>query len=111
MHTITARTRLARVVIPLVFLSAATAGGDIAMAHLNEKETAEWRRTYELQPGGRVEISNVNGKIDVEPSTGNTVEVVAEKTARAGSREAAKEALARIEIVETASPASVRIET
>jgi DUF4097 and DUF4098 domain-containing protein YvlB len=111
MHTITTRTRLARLVIPLVVLSASTAGCDIAMAHLNEKETAEWRRTYELQPGGRVEISNVNGKIDVEPSTGNTVEVVAEKTARAGSRDAAKEALGRIEIVETASPASIRIET
>ena len=85
MHTITTRTRLARLVIPLVVLSASTAGCDIAMAHLNEKETAEWRRTYELQPGGRVEISNVNGKIDVEPSTGNTVEVVAEKTARAAA--------------------------
>jgi len=99
------------VVIPLVFLSAATAGCDIAMAHLNEKETAEWRRTYELQPGGRVEISNVNGKIDVQPSAGNTVEVVAEKTARAGSQEAAKEALGRIEIVETVSPSAIRIET
>ena len=89
MNTITTRTRLARLVIPLVFLSASTAGCDIAMAHLNEKETAEWRKTYELQPGGRVEISNVNGKIDVEPSTGNTVEVVAEKTAggQPGGRE------------------------
>jgi Putative adhesin len=111
MQTITTRARFARLVVPLVFLSAAAAGCDIAMAHLNEKETAEWRRTYELQPGGRVEISNVNGKIDVQPSTGNTVEVVAEKTARAGSSDAAKEALGRIQIVETVSPASVRIET
>ena len=49
--------------------------------------------TYELQPGGRVEISNVNGKIDVEPSTGNTVDVTADKKARAGTPEAAKAAL------------------
>ena len=41
MHTITTRTRFARLVIPLVVLSASTAGCDIAMAHLNEKETAE----------------------------------------------------------------------
>src|SRR4051794_28330159 len=111
MHTTTTRARFARLVVPLVFLSAATAGCDIAMAHLNEKETATWHRTYELQPGGRVEISNVNGKIDIEPSTGNTVEVNAEKTARAGSSDAAKEALGRIEIVETVSPSSIRIET
>ena len=53
MHTTTTRARFARLVAPLVFLSAATAGCDIAMAHLNEKETATWHRTYELQPGGR----------------------------------------------------------
>ncbi|MEN3336498.1 MAG: hypothetical protein V7647_174 [Acidobacteriota bacterium] len=111
MHTMTMRARFARLVVPLVFLSAATAGCDIAMAHLSEKETAEWRRTYQLEPGGRVEISNINGKIDVEPSADNTVEVVAEKTARAASQEAAKEALGRIEIVETASPSAIRIET
>ena len=96
MHTTTTRARFARLVVPLVFLSAATAGCDIAMAHLNEKETAKWHQTYQLQPGGRVEISNVNGKIDVEPSTGNTVDVTAVKKARgAGSREAAKAALER----------------
>jgi hypothetical protein len=111
MHTTTTRTRFAAVILPLLVLSAAGAGCDIAMADFKQKETAEWRRTYELQPGGRVEISNVNGKIDVEPSTGNTVQVVAEKTARAASSEAAKEALDRIEIVETASPSAIRIET
>ena len=70
------------------------------MAHYNQKETAEWRKTYDLQPGGRLEISNINGKIDVEPSAGNAVEIVAEKSARAASSEAAKEALGRIEIQE-----------
>ena len=111
MHTITTRARLARLVVPLVVLSASTAGCDIAMAHLNEKETAEWRRTYELQPGGRVEISNVNGKIDVEPSTGNTVEVVAEKTARAAAATPPKRRSAGLRSSETVSPASIRIET
>ena len=95
----------------LVVASAATAGCDIAMADLREKQTAEWRKSYELQPGGRLEISNVNGKIDVQPGTGTTVEVVVEKSARAGSVEAAKEAIARIELQETVSPSNVRIET
>jgi hypothetical protein len=106
------RARKAVFVLPLfVVASTATTGCDLAMAHYNQKETAEWRKTYDLQPGGRLEIRNINGKIDVEPSTGNAVEIVAEKSARAASTEAAKEALGRIEIQESASPTDVRIET
>ena len=111
MTPMTPRARFATLVLPLLFVSAAGAGCDIAMADYKQKETAEWRKTYDLQPGGRVAISNVNGKIDVELSTGNAVEVIAEKTARAGSSEAAKEALDRIEIAENVSPGEVRIET
>jgi hypothetical protein len=112
MRTMPRRVRKAVFVLPvLVVASAAATGCDIAMSHYTQKETAEWRKTYDLRPGGRLEISNINGKIDVEPSTGDTVEIVAEKTARAGSIEAAKEALAHIEIQETASPTDVRIET
>ena len=104
--------RRAVFVLPLfVVASAAATGCDLAMAHYNQKETAEWRKTYDLQPGGRLEIRNINGKIDVEPSTGSAVEVVAEKSARAASSEAAKEALGRIEIQEASSPTNVRIET
>ena len=67
-------------------------------------ETAEWRKTYELQPGGEVEIINVNGKIEVEPSSGNAVEVVAKKTAKGATPEAAKENLNRVEIVDASTP-------
>ena len=95
----------------LMVVSAAVAGCDIAMADLREKQTAEWRKTYDLQPGGRLEISNVNGKIDVQPAAGNAVEIVAEKSVRASTADAAKDALARIEIQETVSPTNVRIET
>jgi len=99
----------AAIVMPLLVLS--TAGCDIVTAELKASAKSEWRKSYELQPGGRVEISNVNGKIRVDPSTGNTVEVVAQKTAKAGSDEAAKEALERIEIKEDISPSAIRIET
>jgi hypothetical protein len=104
----TRRARTAVVVLPLLV---AASGCDLAMADYKQKETAEWRRTYELQPGGRLEISNVNGKIDVQPSAGSSVEVVALKSAKGGSTEAAKQALERIEILENASAANVRIET
>jgi putative adhesin len=112
MKTLPRRTAAVRAVLPLLLVvSAATAGCDLALADFKQKETAEWRKSYELSPGGHLEISNVNGKIDVEPATGNTVEIVAEKSARGASSEAAKEALRLIEIVETVSPSSIRIET
>ena len=104
--------RQVALVLPLlVVATAATTACDIAMADLRQKETAEWRKTYELKPGGRLEISNVNGKIEVEPAAGESVEVVAEKSVRAASVEAAKDALNRIEIQESVSPDNVKIET
>jgi bifunctional DNA-binding transcriptional regulator/antitoxin component of YhaV-PrlF toxin-antitoxin module len=112
MNLMPRRARQVVLVLPLlVVATAATTACDIAMADLRQKETAEWRKTYELKPGGRLEISNVNGKIDVEPAAGESVEVVAEKSVRAASVEAAKDALNRIEIQESVSPDHVRIET
>ena len=106
------RARRTALVLPLlVVATAATTACDIAMVDLKQKETAEWRKTYDLKSGGRLEISNVNGKIEVEPAEGDSVEVVAEKSVRAASAEAAKEALSHIEIQETVSPDDVKIET
>ena len=104
------RTRVG-VALCVPLLLAAVSACDIVTAEFKSEETAEWRKSYELQPGGSVEVSNVNGKIEVEPSRGNTVEVVAVKVAKAGSPEAARQALERIEIVDTSSPAAVKIET
>lgn len=95
----------------LATASAASSGCDIVTADYKAKESTEWRKTYTLEPGGRVEISNVNGRIEVEPSTGNTVDVVAVKTARGASAEAARALLERIEIAEDVSPSSIRLET
>jgi hypothetical protein len=98
--------------LPLMLLSLTVLPGcDVAMADLKHNETAEWRKTYELAPGGQVKISNVNGKIDVSPSTGSTVEVVAQKVARGANAETAKAALDRVEIRDESSSSSVSIET
>ena len=107
------RVRAAAIVLPLAVAAASVAstGCDLAMHHYSEKQTAEWRKKYELQPGGRIEIRNINGKIDVEPSIGTAVEIVAEKSARGATIEAAKEALAGIDIQDTASPREIRIAT
>jgi hypothetical protein len=101
----------AAVLLCLPVLLTSVSACDIVTADLKAQETVEWRKTYPLQAGGRVEISNVNGKIDVEPGGANSVEVVATKVARGASPEAAREALQRIEIIEAATPSSVKIET
>jgi putative adhesin len=107
------RTLVARIALPAVLVPALVAAGgcDIAMADLKSKESAEWHKTYQLQAGGTVEIANVNGRIAVEPSSGQTVDIVAMKTARAASPEGARDALSRTEIREDVSPTRVRIET
>lgn len=109
MRTNPARLRLAAAVLPLLLL--ASSGCDIVMADFKESQSAEWKKTYQLDPGGRFELTNVNGRITVEPSTGNAVEVVAEKKARAATVEMARQALERIQIQETVSPSAIRIET
>jgi hypothetical protein len=101
--------RRSALLLPLLVL--VSAGCDIAMADLRQRETAEWRKTYDLQPGGRLSVTNVNGKIDAQPAAGTQVEIVAQKSARGASVEAARQALGRIHIQETASPSEVRVET
>ena len=105
----TALRRTLALALPLVALTSTAC--DIVTADFRHQATADWRKSYELAPGGRVEISNVNGRIRVEPSEGNRVEVLAEKKARGASDEAARDALKNIEIRENASSSAVRIET
>jgi DUF4097 and DUF4098 domain-containing protein YvlB len=108
MSTLVARRTRAALVLPALI---ALSGCDLAMADLKAKESAEWRKTYQLQPGGRVEISNVNGRITVVPSDDNTLEVVALKSARGATSESAKASLDRVQIVEESTAAGVKIET
>ena len=98
------RSRTAVALLPaLILLSTASSGCDLITADLNAKESAEWRKTYQLQPGGRVEISNVNGKIDVTPSSDDTARSRCDENRERSDTEAAKAALERIEIREEAT--------
>ena len=98
-------------IIPLVVAAIASVGCDIVTADLRSEESAEWKKTYTLDASGTVEIGNVNGKIVVEPSEGNTVEVRAIKKARGATPEAAKAALERATIVEDVTSSRVKIDT
>jgi hypothetical protein len=101
--------RLLPVLVIPAFLAAAAC--DIVTADYRSEETAQWQKTYPLAPDGQVEIENTNGKILVEPSSGNTVEVTAIKKAKGSSPEAAKAALERITFAEDVSPNRVRVQT
>jgi len=103
------RRLLPALMLPLLLASLAAC--DIVTADLRSEETAQWHKTYQLDPNGRVEISNINGKIEVEPSAGNTVDITAFKKARGASSDAAKAGLERATIVEDVSSGRIRIET
>jgi putative adhesin len=108
--TLSARRRLLPALL-LPLLLSPLAGCDIVTADLRSEETAQWHKTYQLEANGRLEINNVNGKIEVEPSTGNTVDVTAMKKARGASPDAAKAALERATIAEDVSSGRIRIDT
>jgi len=108
--TLSVRRRLLPALM-LPLLLASLAACDIVTADLRSEETAQWHKTYQLDPSGRVEISNVNGKILVEPSAGNIVDVTAFKRAKGASSDAAKAALERTSIVEDVSSGRIRVET
>jgi DUF4097 and DUF4098 domain-containing protein YvlB len=93
--------------LTLAALAAAAGCGMV----LNAEAHDEWKRTYPLAQGGSVEIRNTNGRIQVEPGDDGKVEVVATRTARAGSDEEARAELKNIEIVESVSPNRIALDS
>jgi DUF4097 and DUF4098 domain-containing protein YvlB len=84
---------------------------DLAFSHFNAQATDTWAKKYPLSDGGRLEVKNTNGFIRVEAGSGDQVEVTAERIGRAGTEEAAKEILKKIEVVEEITADRVRLET
>jgi len=97
--------------LPVVIASALIAIGS-GCSFLPTSEVREsWTRTYPLTAGGTFEVKNTNGRIQIDATDGSNIEVVAEKIARAGSDEGAREAVRRIEIAETVAPDRVLIDS
>jgi hypothetical protein len=69
-----------------------------------------WTRSYSLSPGGRLELINTNGRIVAEPSAGSSVELVAERTAKASTDDGAQELMKQLEMREETSDSRVRVE-
>lgn len=85
--------------------------GEFSLGMVSGKATDEWSRSYAVAPGGSFEVVNVNGPIEVSAAEGTSVEVLAERTAKAATDEAAKELLDKVEIAEQVAPDAVRLET
>lgn len=102
----------------LAIVVTALAGCDIAVngdggLHFDVaagKAQDEWSRTYQVPAGGRLELINVNGRITAEASEGTTVEVRAERSAKAATDEGARSLLDRIEMREEVGEGRVRVE-
>src|SRR5262245_10044326 len=84
---------------------------DLSVGQLTSRATEEWTRSYPLAAGGEIRIGNTNGRVEIEGVEGSTVEVRAEKIARAATETGARELLPRITIKEDAQPDRVSIET
>lgn len=105
-------------IVPVILLSALVSSacdiqvGENGVSLDVAQSTArdEWRRTYTLAAGGRLEISNRNGGIDVEPASGRDVEVVVDRRVRGGPDEEARAFLQALKMTEQVTPDSVRIE-
>jgi len=86
-------------------------GGGLSVDFAAGKASDEWVRTYDIKPGGHLDIININGQIEASPATGTQVEVRAIREARAGSEEASRELLKKSEMREEVTPDGVTIET
>jgi hypothetical protein len=86
--------------------------GGIRGLRIAEGEAEDvWTRSYTLPPGGRLEITGQNGEISVRGGAAGPVELRAERRVRAGTDEAARQVLAKLEMREEVSPDRVSIVT
>jgi hypothetical protein len=99
------RPALVAIVALVALVALATGSADAATL----EKTLE--RTYPLPAGGEVSVENVNGAVVVDTWDRPEVRVRATKKARAGSEEAAAEAMARLQVDVVESSDRLRIKT
>jgi len=70
-----------------------------------------WQRHFALAKDGTLEIRNANGLIDIQSTEGDGVDVTADRVVRAVSDEAAKDALSKWEIDQSATSDRIVIDS
>src|SRR4029077_18146389 len=94
------RHRLLAIVPVFALLALSSCGGMALIA----SATDEWTHTYPLAASGEGSIDNTNGRGEVDPADGETVEIHAERIAKAATDAGARELLPRITINEDIKP-------
>jgi hypothetical protein len=97
--------------IGVVVAALLAAGCHVPVSELTGTARDEWVRSYTIADGGELQVSSSNGAIVLEGYDGPTVEVRAERSAKAMSEEAARELVSKIVINEDVSPDRVVIRT
>ncbi|MEO5740646.1 MAG: DUF4097 family beta strand repeat-containing protein [Vicinamibacterales bacterium] len=85
--------------------------GDIKGVSMRHQVSQEWTRHYTLAEGGRVEIVNVDGPIEIAVGPDRTVDVAAVLSTHAMTEDRAKQILSEAKIEESAGPAHIRVAT
>ena len=84
-------------------------GVSVDVAHGRASE--DWKRSYTLAKGGRLEIVSGGGPVNVTSSTGQMVEVQIIRESRGSTDEAAQQALAEETISDEVAPDRVKVQT
>ncbi len=95
--------------LPLVAALSLTAACDIALSGAREEATETVTRSFPLSPGGTLDITTTNGRIEVVGGSGSTVEVKATKVAKAATKEGAADLLKKLQIKEEVSADLVKL--
>lgn len=95
--------------LPLVAALSLTAGCDLALSGAREEATETVNLTFPLSPGGTLDISTTNGRIEVVAGAGPGVEVRAVKVAKAATKEGAAELLKKLQIKEEVTADLVKL--
>ena len=85
--------------------------GDISVNQLHGRATRDWNRRFPLAAGGRVEIVNTNGPIEVVVGPAGTVEVAAVLDARSLTDDQSNALLSESKIEESATTGHIRVAT
>jgi DUF4097 and DUF4098 domain-containing protein YvlB len=104
---------LAVLAAPVVLAGCDVKVGDNGMSFdvTHGRANDEWKRTYTLARGGRLEIVSGGGPVNVTPSTGQTVEIHIIRESRASTDEAAQQALKEETISDEVAPDRVKVQT
>jgi Putative adhesin len=85
--------------------------GDIKDVSIRAKATQEWSRTYSLTDGGRVEVINSHGPIEVSAGPAGVVGIAAVIEVQGMTDQLARETLKEVSLEESSKPDHVRVAT